>query len=97
MINGEPEKVLPDRLNPKNSQYNANHAEKKLMSHITQQNYNGDISDVRMNIQNTSEEFPGACYGCGGQDGMGGTIEDFKNLNQNLKIHIEHGSTKTSK
>jgi len=27
----------------------------------------------------------------------GGTIQDFKNLNPNIKIHIEHGSTKTNK
>ena len=76
--------------------YNGNHAEKKIMSHITQQNQNSaNIDSIQLNIQNTSDEFKGACYGCGGQDGMGGTIEDFKNLNKDLKIRIEHGSTGT--
>lgn len=77
--------------------YNGNHAEKKLMSHITQKNQNGNISDVKINIQNTSKENQGACYGYGGDNAMGGSIGDFKNLNKNIKIHIEHGSTKTSK
>lgn len=76
--------------------YNDNHAEKKIMSHITQQNQNSaNIDSIQLNIQNTSDEFKGACYGCGSQDGMGGTIEDFKNLNKDLKIRIEHGSTGT--
>ena len=40
VINGKNEgvKILPDQSNPKNNQDNGNHAEKKLMSHITQQN-----------------------------------------------------------
>ena len=98
VINGKNEgvKILPDQSNPKNNQDNGNHAEKKLMSHITQQNQNGSINDVKINIQNTSKESPGACFGCGGKDGTGGTIQDFKNLNKDLKIHIEHDSTKTS-
>lgn len=76
--------------------YNGNHAEKKIMSHITQQNQNGaNIDGIQLNIQNTSNRYLGACYGCGGQDGMGGTIGDFRNLNKDLKIHIEHGSTGT--
>ena len=76
---------------------NGNHAEKKIMSHITQQNQNGaNIDSIQLNIQNTSEKFPGACFGCGGKNGTGGTIQDFKNLNQNIKIHIEHGSTGTT-
>ncbi|MDO4897488.1 MAG: hypothetical protein Q3971_09020 [Moraxella sp.] len=66
------------------------------MSHITQQKQNGSISDVKINIQNTSKQSQGACYGCGGKNGTGGTIEDFKNLNQNIKVHIEHGSTGTT-
>ena len=96
LSDGSKEKVLPDHINPDNNQYNGNHAEKKLMSHITQKNQNSNISNVKINIQNTSKESQGACYGCGGQDGMGGTIEDFKNLNPNITIHIEHGSTNTS-
>ena len=38
VINGQNEgvKILPDQSNPKNNQDNGNHAEKKLMSHITQ-------------------------------------------------------------
>ena len=76
--------------------YNDNHAEKKLMSHITQKNQNSNISNVKINIQNTSKQSQDACYGCGDQDGMGGTIGDFRNLNKDLKIHIEHGSTNTS-
>ena len=76
--------------------YNGNHAEKKIMSHITQQNQNStNIDNIQLNIQNTSQQSQGACYSCGGQDGMGGTIEDFKNLNKDLKIRIEHGSTGT--
>ena len=48
--------------------YNGNHAEKKIMSHISQQNQNGaNIDSIQLNIQNTSDEFKGACYGCGGQ------------------------------
>ena len=68
VINGKNEevKILPDRPNPYNNQENGNHAEKKLMSHITQQNQNGSISDVKINIQNTSKSEPGACYACGG-------------------------------
>lgn len=97
VINGKAEKILPDRINPENNQYNGNHAEKKLMSYITQQNQNGNISRVKINIQNTSESKQGACYGCGGEDAMGGSIGDFKALNKNIKIHIEHGSTQTSK
>lgn len=78
--------------------YNDNHAEKKLMSHITQKNQNGaNIDGIQLNIQNTSNRYLGACYGCGGDNAMGGSIGDFKNLNKNIKIHIEHGSTKTSK
>ena len=93
---GKKEKVLEDKINPKNNQYNGNHAEKKIMSHITQQNQNSaNIDSIQLNIQNISDEFKGACYGCGGQDGVGGTIEDFKNLNKDLKIRIEHGSTGT--
>ena len=98
LSDGSKEKVLPDHINPDNNQYNGNHAEKKIMSHITQQNQNSanaNIDSIQLNIQNTSDEFKGACYGCGGQDGMGGTIEDFKNLNKDLKIRIEHGSTGT--
>ena len=77
--------------------YNGNHAEKKIMSHITQKNQNGtNIDSIQLNIQNTSQQSQGACYSCGGQDGMGGTIGDFRNLNKDLKIHIEHGSTNTS-
>ncbi len=89
------DKVLPDRFNTNNNQYNANHAEKKLMSHITQQNQNNSISNVQINIQNTSSDNQGACYGCGGKDGTGGTIQDFKDLNPELKIYIQHGSTGT--
>ena len=60
--------------------YNGNHAEKKIMSHIAQQNQNStNIDSIQLNIQNTSDEFKGACYSCGGQDGMGGTIQEFKN------------------
>ena len=60
--------------------YNGNHAEKKIMSHITQKNQNStNIDSIQLNIQNTSDEFKGAYYGCGGRDGMGGTIQDFKN------------------
>ena len=76
--------------------YNGNHAEKKLMSHITQKNQNSNISNVKINIQNTSKQSQGACYGCGGDNAMGGSISDFKNLNKNIKIRIEHGSTNTS-
>ena len=77
--------------------YNGNHAEKKIMSHISQQNQNvTNIDSIQLNIQNTSQQSQGACYSCGGQDGMGGTIGDFRNLNKDLKIHIEHGSTNTS-
>ena len=68
------------------------------MDHITQQNQNGvNIDGIQLYIQNTSKSKQGACYACGGQDGTGGTIQDFKNLNPNINIHIEHGSTKTSK
>lgn len=97
LSDGSKEKILPDHINPDNNQYNGNHAEKKLMSHITQKNQNGNISDVKINIQNTSKENQGACYGCGGDNAMGGSIGDFKNLNPDITIHIEHGSTKTSK
>ncbi len=96
VINGKNEdvKILPNRFNPDNNQENGNHAEKKIMSHITQQNQNGvNIDSIQLNIQNTSRSKQGACYACGGQDGTGGTIQDFKELNQDLKIHIEHGST----
>ena len=73
---GKKEKVLEDKINPDNNQKNDNHAEKKIMSHITQQNQNGaNIDSIQLNIQNTSDEFKGACYGCGGQDGTGGTID----------------------
>lgn len=66
------------------------------MSHITQQNQNGaNIDSIQLNIQNTSKSKQGACSACGGKDGTGGTIQDFKNLNQNIKIHVEHGSTST--
>ena len=38
--------------------YNGNHAEKKIMSHITQQNQNStNIDSIQLNIQNTSDEF----------------------------------------
>ncbi|MCL1624373.1 hypothetical protein M2R47_09025 [Moraxella sp. Tifton1] len=100
VINGKNKeiKILPNRPNPDNNQENGNHAEKKIMSHITQQNQNGaNIDSIQLNIQNTSRSKQGACYACGGKDGTGGTIQDFKNLNQNIKIHIEHGSTKNSK
>lgn len=96
---GKKEKVLEDKDNlfaRGKPQKNGNHAEKKIMSQITQQNQNdANIDSVKLNIQNTDDYFKGACYGCGGKDGTGGTIQDFKNLNQNIKIHIEHGSTST--
>lgn len=99
LSDGSKEKVLPDKDNlfiRGKPQKNGNHAEKKIMSHITQQNQNGaNIDGIQLNIQNTSNRYLGACYGCGGQDGMGGTIGDFRNLNKDLKIHIEHGSTGT--
>ncbi len=100
LSDGSKEKVLPDKDNlfiRGKLQKNGNHAEKKIMSHITQQNQNStNIDSIQLNIQNTSDEFKGACYSCGGQDGMGGTIQDFKNLNPDITIHIEHGSTNTS-
>ena len=38
--------------------YNGNHAEKKIMSHITQQNQNSaNIDSIQLNIQNISDEF----------------------------------------
>lgn len=36
------------------------------------------ISDVKINIQNTSKSEPGACYACGGQNGMGGQSKILK-------------------
>ena len=47
-----------------------------------------------MKIQNTNPEYPGACMACGGTNGYQGSIGDFQKRNMNLKIHIEHGSTK---
>ena len=97
IINGQAEKILLDRINPYNNQYNANHAEKKLMGYITQLNQNNNINRVNINIQNTSKFNQGVCYGCGGSNTMEGSIGDFKDLNPNISIHIEHGSTKTNK
>ena len=97
IINGQAEKILLDRINPYNNQYNANHAEKKLMGYITQLNQNNNINRVNINIQNTSKFNQGVCYACGGSNTMEGSIGDFKDLNPNISIHIEHGSTKTNK
>ena len=90
-------RVLPDRtrkVNDGNSiQNNFNHAEKKLMSFITQQNQrNPNIHSVEIKIQNSNRDFPGACMGCGGGNGHGGSISDFQKRNMNIKINIEHGS-----
>ena len=76
-------------------QTNFNHAEKKLMGFITEQNQKySNINRVEMKIQNTNPEYPGACMACGGTNGYQGSIGDFQKRNMNLKIHIEHGSTK---
>lgn len=72
--------------------YNSSHAEKKLMDYITDNFGNKPGVQVNIKIQSTDPNKPGACIGCGGSDGYGGTIGDFSKINPNLKITIEHGS-----
>ena len=90
--------ILPNHNRKTNDgtsiQTNFNHAEKKLMGFITEQNQkHSNISRVEMKIQNTDANHPGACIACGGKNGYQGSIGDFQKRNMNIQVHIEHGST----
>ncbi|WP_230657506.1 hypothetical protein [Psychrobacter sp. I-STPA10] len=71
---------------------NRSHTEKKLMDYINDSLNKDSNFNVVINIQNSSSQNPGACFGCGGKDGYGGSIEDFAKNNPNLNISIQHGA-----